>query len=152
MVQGKSIGGSPVSPGIGQDDPSVYFDATESAALHLENNNQDGQGLKKPCLSPVMERAGGDVHKAVTTAKCSKIPVFVAKSPKCSLSDSITNSDDNQNSSARVVSLRKQEELTPAPLPLRRCQTMPDARPRKELVLSNTGSSTEEEQQQLTGM
>lgn len=40
---GKSIGGSPVSPGIGQDDPSVYFDATESAALHLEtsNNNQD---------------------------------------------------------------------------------------------------------------
>jgi len=36
-------GGSPVSPGIGQDDPSVYFDATESGGGLQEqpNNNTE---------------------------------------------------------------------------------------------------------------
>jgi len=56
------------------------------------------------------------------------------------------NSEDEiVNSCGKVVALRRQEELTAAPLPLRRCQTMPDARPKKEYFATNNGSSTDDE-------
>ncbi|KAL0281246.1 UNVERIFIED_CONTAM: hypothetical protein PYX00_002293 [Menopon gallinae] len=161
----KSLSGnSPSSPGIIQEDPSVYFDATEENAVaqpESSNNNFEGSQTKKlmQCLSPVLERNthedGATKEKRQSTPpKSSKIPVLVGKSPRCSLSDSLTentrNSDENVNATARL----KKPEDHPIPVPLRRCQTMPDARPSRELTFSpstNTGSSTEEEQQQLTG-
>nr|CAD7570755.1 unnamed protein product [Timema californicum] len=136
-------GSSPISPGIGQEDPSVYFDATEenNPDTQMNNNSLDELHQEKErrhsiCLSPVLEERN---RKSITSTILvpsasvkSKIPIPV-KSPRCSMIES------------DAVSRTTEEDDTVGghSLPLRRCVTLPDAR----APLSNNNSSTEEEQQ-----
>ncbi|CAG2053271.1 unnamed protein product [Timema podura] len=137
-------GSSPISPGIGQEDPSVYFDATEenNPDTQMNNNSLDELHQEKErrhsiCLSPVLEERN---RKSTTSTILvpssasvkSKIPVPV-KSPRCSMIES------------DAVSRTTEEDDTVGghSLPLRRCVTLPDAR----APPSNNNSSTEEEQQ-----
>nr|CAD7199544.1 unnamed protein product [Timema douglasi] len=136
-------GSSPISPGIGQEDPSVYFDATEenNPDTQMNNNSLDELHQEKErrhsiCLSPVLEERN---RKSITStifvpsaSVKSKIPVPV-KSPRCSMieSDAVSRTTEEDDC------------VGGHNLPLRRCVTLPDAR----APLSNNNSSTEEEQQ-----
>nr|CAD7397299.1 unnamed protein product [Timema poppensis] len=136
-------GSSPISPGIGQEDPSVYFDATEenNPDTQMNNNSLDELHQEKErrhsiCLSPVLEERN---RKSITSTILvpsasvkSKIPVPV-KSPRCSMieSDAVSRTTEEDDC------------VGGHNLPLRRCVTLPDAR----APLSNNNSSTEEEQQ-----
>nr|CAD7443427.1 unnamed protein product [Timema bartmani] len=137
-------GSSPISPGIGQEDPSVYFDATEenNPDTQMNNNSLDELHQEKErrhsiCLSPVLEERNRKSTTSTTLVPSSasvksKIPVPV-KSPRCSMIES------------DAVSRTTEEDDTVGghSLPLRRCVTLPDAR----APPSNNNSSTEEEQQ-----
>ncbi|XP_021929053.1 tau-tubulin kinase homolog Asator isoform X1 [Zootermopsis nevadensis] len=171
---------SPISPsGVGQDDPSVYFDANEENvasadnAQQLNNNTSDGSQHDKElhrrhssCLSPVME-AEEQTRKqqqqqqtvsaltttSTTTATKSKIPVPV-KSPRASFIDtelmSCRSYEEEQAGLNNMLLHSESSSCVPmAVLPLRRCSTLPDARGGG----SNNTSSTEDDavaQQQLT--
>ncbi|KAK6633702.1 hypothetical protein RUM44_004309 [Polyplax serrata] len=150
-VIGKS---APNSPIVVQEDPSVYFDATEGNAHGQHENSNNNLETKKvvACLSPVLEKNSHDERekRLSTPPKISKIPVLVGKSPKCSLSESLTENTRNSEESLNAISRIKKQEDPSIPLPLRRCQTMPDASFKRDCPQANTGSSTEDEQQ-LTG-
>ncbi|PNF21858.1 Tau-tubulin kinase-like protein Asator [Cryptotermes secundus] len=170
-------GNSPVSPsGVGQDDPSVYFDANEENVgtsdntQQLNNNISDGSQHDKElsrrhssCLSPVLEAEEQSRKQqqlqtvstititSTTSATKSKIPVPV-KSPRTSFIDAELTRLYEEDQTALTNMLLHSESSSCVPmavLPLRRCATLPDARGGG----SNNTSSAEDDtaaQQQLT--
>ncbi|XP_049839238.1 tau-tubulin kinase homolog Asator-like isoform X3 [Schistocerca gregaria] len=142
--------GSPASPGVGQEDPSVYFDAADENVQaangeHLSpvpgavpsnvvpiTNGETQDRLERRhsvCSASTGEMKSTDDRSRKTVpvqaqtpyvpGVKSKIPVPV-KSPRCSFiePDSIRSNEEH-------------EEVGVA-IPLRRCQTLPDARPSDE--------------------
>ncbi|XP_063219538.1 tau-tubulin kinase homolog Asator [Bacillus rossius redtenbacheri] len=138
-------GNSPVSPGVGQEESSIYFDATEENHLDLHCNNhqadephQEKDRRHSVCLSPVFEENCKKPSPVVTVPATSnvksKIPIPV-KSPRCIFMDYDVATRFSEDDGMQLEHSH----------PLRRCVTLPDAR-----ASHSNNSSAEEEQQQLT--
>lgn len=136
---------SPASPGVGQEDPSVYFDAADenvqaangehpSPVPPVVTNGETRDKLERRhsvCSASAVEtKSTEDRSRKPALAQApaatpaapgvkSKIPVPV-KSPRCSFIEP----DSNRSS--------EEHEEVGAAIPLRRCQTLPDARPSDE--------------------
>ncbi|XP_033224062.1 tau-tubulin kinase homolog Asator isoform X3 [Belonocnema kinseyi] len=160
--------GSPASPNAGQLDTSIYYDATENRVSTNSMPNKvpvtTTSSTTVPNTVPLREHKDKDREiPSRPHSIYSKIPIPV-KSPRCSLSESTpetnttntrtgaaTGSDSAaQNSQSKERdSVTKGKPLTihaEAPT-LRRCATLPDARPSVPALTST--SSTEDEN--LTG-
>ncbi|XP_043483044.1 tau-tubulin kinase homolog Asator isoform X2 [Leptopilina heterotoma] len=158
--------GSPASPNAGQQDSSVYYDTTENrvCANNMPNKNPVTTTATTTVPSSVQLREHKDKDRENSYrphSTYSKIPVPV-KSPRCSLSESTpetnttttrtgttTGSEPAAQNSQSKDSVTKGKPLTihaEAPA-LRRCATLPDARPNVAPLTST--SSTEDEN--LTG-
>ncbi|XP_049767782.1 tau-tubulin kinase homolog Asator isoform X4 [Schistocerca cancellata] len=142
--------GSPASPGVGQEDPSVYFDAADENVQaangeHLSpvpgavpsnvvpiTNGETQDKLERRhsvCSASTVEMKSTEdrSRKAVPVQAQtpyapgvkSKIPVPV-KSPRCSFIEPDSNRSNEEHEEVGVA------------IPLRRCQTLPDARPSDE--------------------
>ncbi|XP_057319024.1 uncharacterized protein LOC130663675 isoform X2 [Microplitis mediator] len=162
--------GSPASPNPGPDEPSIYYDATESRV------NTSNTSANKPVTAPtgpnsnsVTPREPKDNKDRDTSrphSAYSKIPVPV-KSPRCSLSESTPDANtpntktgtgsELDKSPTTSTQLKDKDVATKGKLitvhatetpQLRRCATLPDARPSPVPPLTST-SSTEDEN--LTG-
>ncbi|XP_043290115.1 tau-tubulin kinase homolog Asator isoform X3 [Venturia canescens] len=166
--------GSPASPNPGAEETSVYYDATENRAATGNNSLTKVASCVTVGSSSISHalshRESKDNKERETMSKAhsslSKIPIPV-KSPRCSLSESTPETNTTQNtktgtaseiekSPAQIVQQTKDRDIaikgkplsvhTEAPT-LRRCATLPDARPNVPPLTST--SSTEEEN--LTG-
>ncbi|KAK0167601.1 hypothetical protein PV327_004976 [Microctonus hyperodae] len=161
--------GSPASPNLGLDEPSIYYDATESRvnASNTPGNKSVTNILNFPTVvtnTPIICESKDNKERETSRPQSaySKIPVPV-KSPRCSLSESTpdvntktgTGSDMEKSpatstqSKDRDIAIKgKQLSIqTMEPPALRRCATLPDARPNAPPLTST--SSTEDEN--LTG-
>ncbi|XP_012270730.1 tau-tubulin kinase homolog Asator isoform X3 [Orussus abietinus] len=163
--------GSPASPNPGPEESSVYYDATENRAP--SNGMPNGTlgnastATTVPSAMPLREHKDNNKEKEAPArphVTYSKIPVPV-KSPKCSLSESTpdtntlntktgTGSEPDKSPAPTMQSkdrdtATKGKSLTvlPEAPTLRRCLTLPDARPPVPPLTST--SSTDEEN--LTG-
>ncbi|XP_047098767.1 tau-tubulin kinase homolog Asator isoform X3 [Schistocerca piceifrons] len=142
--------GSPASPGVGQEDPSVYFDAADENVQaangeHLSpvpgavpsnvvpiTNGETQDKLERRhsvCSASTVEMKSTEDRSRKTVpvqaqtpyvpGVKSKIPVPV-KSPRCSFIEPDSNRSNEEHEEVGVA------------IPLRRCQTLPDARPSDE--------------------
>nr|XP_034186999.1 tau-tubulin kinase homolog Asator isoform X2 [Osmia lignaria] len=166
MTNGTTDG--PASPNPGCEEPSVYDDAVENrvpvdAVVHKENSTVTSPATI-PNTVPLREYKDNKEKEAPcrTHNTISKIPIPV-KSPRCSLSESTleTNTQntrsgvgtevDKSSTPAAITrekdATSKGKPLTVEALALRRCVTLPDARPTYSPLTS--ANSTEDEN--LTG-
>ncbi|XP_046980301.1 tau-tubulin kinase homolog Asator isoform X5 [Schistocerca americana] len=142
--------GSPASPGVGQEDPSVYFDAADENVQAANGEHLSPvPGAVPPNVVPItngetqdkLERRHSVCSASTVEMKStedrsrktvpvqaqtpyvpgvkSKIPVPV-KSPRCSFIEPDSNRSNEEHEEVGVA------------IPLRRCQTLPDARPSDE--------------------
>ncbi|XP_015123077.1 tau-tubulin kinase homolog Asator isoform X1 [Diachasma alloeum] len=162
--------GSPASPNPAPEESSIYYDATESRVntSNTSINKAVTNSTPLPTNNTVL-RESKDNKERDTTGRPhsvhSKIPVPV-KSPRCSLSESTpdqntpntgktgTASEVDKSGGSSTQSREKDSAMKGKPLSvhteapaLRRCATLPDARPSPPLLTST--SSTEDEN--LTG-
>ncbi|XP_012270729.1 tau-tubulin kinase homolog Asator isoform X2 [Orussus abietinus] len=155
--------GSPASPNPGPEESSVYYDATENRAP--SNGMPNGTlgnastATTVPSAMPLREHKDNNKEKEAPArphVTYSKIPVPV-KSPKCSLSESTPDTNtlntktgtgsEPDKSPAPTMQSKDRDTVLPEAPTLRRCLTLPDARPPVPPLTST--SSTDEEN--LTG-
>ncbi|XP_034952595.1 tau-tubulin kinase homolog Asator isoform X2 [Chelonus insularis] len=154
--------GSPASPNPGPEEPSIYYDATESR-LNMSNKSTVALNTTPTSNTTSLREIKHNKEREIQKVH-SKIPVFV-NSPRCSLSEPIADANiniktstgnDQEKSLTTSSQLNDKNSVTKGkPLSvhmtetptLRRCATLPDARPNVPPLTST--SSTEEEN--LTG-
>ncbi|XP_076662901.1 tau-tubulin kinase asator isoform X3 [Andrena cerasifolii] len=172
-LQRKMINGtadSPASPNLGLEEPSIYDDAVENRApvdtAAQKENSTTTASTAIPNIVPLREYKDNKEKEAPcrTYNTVSKIPIPV-KSPRCSLSESTpeTNTQNTRTAvgneiekSSTPVAITREKDTTIKgkpltvhlePLALRRCATLPDARP----IFSPLSSANSTEDENLTG-
>ncbi|KAK2587012.1 hypothetical protein KPH14_010976 [Odynerus spinipes] len=162
--------GSPASPNPGPEEPSVYYDATENRVpINNISNKESGATTavtSVPNSVPLREYKDNKEKETPcrTYSTHSKIPIPV-KSPRCSISESTpetntpntrtgTGSEVEKSPAPMVITKERDTTIKGKPLTvhmeapaLRRCATLPDARPN----MSPLTSASSAEDENLTG-